>query len=604
MSPNDPLPMGVGDPVVEGIVEKKYARKPEQPRHEDAQPPRKVAIIVNHGMGQQVPFETLELVAKALWKKELATSGQAQRILTRMVRLGTEGKPEEKELTRAEVRLTGQKPDANGRPLVGPDGQPATEVVEAHLYEAYWAPLTEGKVNLRQVISFLLDAGWTGIQNVFSGSFRRWMFGDWQSRPLRALQLILSFLGAILLVLALVIINGMIVTAATSHALGGGVGWPPASSVGLLTRDLFLVDLCAVSIFLGTIAIPWLARKLSQSKPVLYLAWFLTLAGIGGLMFMGLLIGAHLAVWPTQPLTALSAVRYVGAVAQGIAGLPPVRTVLSWGWIRFLRGLIWPLYSVEGWFGYWWIEVLLWGAAIGASCLARTVIVEYVGDVTAYIAAHTVSVFWEVRKAIYELALGVARAVYRARTPDLRDFAYSEVIVVGHSLGSVIGYDVLNGLFLEEGFSPTPLNIAERTSLFLTFGSPLDKTAFIFRTQAESSSSLREAEAATVQPMIQEYRFRPRHWKNIWSHSDWISGSLEYYDDWVRRAGGDQRVKNYRDAEAVAPLVAHTQYWHNDTFANLLYAAATRRPQPQPQVLTFAQKHFRFLYVTPGDQLS
>ena len=32
-----------------------------------------------------------------------------------------------------------------------------------HIYEAYWAPLTEGQVTLRDVILFLFHAGFDGL---------------------------------------------------------------------------------------------------------------------------------------------------------------------------------------------------------------------------------------------------------------------------------------------------------------------------------------------------------------------------------------------------------------------------------------------------------
>jgi hypothetical protein len=41
---------------------------------------------------------------------------------------------------------------------------------------------------------------------------------------------------------------------------------------------------------------------------------------------------------------------------------------------------------------------------------------------------------------------------------------------------------------------------------------------------------VREALAATVQPMIQSYASRPRWWVNVHAGPDIISGSLEYYD--------------------------------------------------------------------------
>ncbi|HYL86777.1 MAG TPA: hypothetical protein VE263_21305 [Candidatus Angelobacter sp.] len=646
MAPGDQPTVSVADQVAAPIREKEYGVKPEVPK-----PRRKVAIIVNHGMGQQVPFETLELVAKALWNKEPAATRRP--IVTRMVRLGTQDKPEEKELPRAEVQLTGK------------DGP-----VEAHLYEAYWAPLTEGKVSLTQVIWFLLDAGWNGVRNAASGRFRRWMFGKWQDLKIRKLFLIFIFLIAILTVLALVVVNAMIATAAASHALGGSGSWPPKEQLNVLTQDLFIVFLSAVAIFLGTVFLPmilnWLTHlacalqdcfphgsaelpnsikrirsmlKWIRHATNLSIGWLLVFAGLAGIMVMGVVISLHLAFQTTVTapyqsihgtfkyllpsiikvpvpyrftrgtvgylllsiviISAGSALHAVLSKLQnrlgrcydvvrmplsivancftlaGMAGLIFIGALGPWHLAYLLANHVWIVFS------RWYVAAGLWGIGIGASYLARNVIVEYVGDVTAYVAFHTVSVFWDVRKAILDLAFGVARAVYRARTDHDEGFLYDDIIVLGHSLGSVIAYDVLNGLLVEDRFSAKPLNVAGRTKLFLTFGSPLDKTAFAFRTQQDIRSALREAEAAAKQPMIQSYNFRPQRWINIWSHSDWVSGSLDYYDNWegwpvpANPADIGKRVINCRDRDANAPLVAHTQYWHNDLFANMLYAAAT-----------------------------
>jgi hypothetical protein len=54
-----------------------------------------------------------------------------------------------------------------------PDGRTR----EVHFYEAYWAPLTEGRVRLGRVLSFLASALVRGVRYVVRGSFDRWMFG-------------------------------------------------------------------------------------------------------------------------------------------------------------------------------------------------------------------------------------------------------------------------------------------------------------------------------------------------------------------------------------------------------------------------------------------
>ena len=155
---------------------------------------------------------------------------------------------------------------------------------------------------------------------------------------------------------------------------------------------------------------------------------------------------------------------------------------------------------------------------------------------------------------------------------------------VGHSLGSVISYDSLNELILEDELSTPPLYIPQRTKLLLTFGSPLDKTAFIFRTHKDQGSEIREA-AAAVQPMISSYRHRPRRWINIFSRNDWVSGKLDFYDrnpapkppamPLESAMNVPIPVENMEDWNAQIPLVAHLQYWGNPLFRKVLYDAIT-----------------------------
>src|SRR5262245_36908548 len=83
----------------------------------------RVAVIVAHGMGQQVPFETVELVAEIARRGETARTGLTQNIVTRIVRLerSPQSQPpgdtfavrtptgrisDPRELARAEVRVT------------------------------------------------------------------------------------------------------------------------------------------------------------------------------------------------------------------------------------------------------------------------------------------------------------------------------------------------------------------------------------------------------------------------------------------------------------------------------------------------------------------
>jgi hypothetical protein len=219
-------------------------------------------------------------------------------------------------------------------------------------------------------------------------------------------------------------------------------------------------------------------------------------------------------------------------------------------------------------------HALAWPLIVAASAYIRLVLVQFVGDVAIYVMPYKLDAFNSLRKEIKDLVYKIARAVYSLENE------YAKVIVVGHSLGSVIVYDALNKLILEDEASTKKLNIVRRTPLLVTFGSPLDKTAYIFSVQGNGTTEARESVAAAVQPMIQSYRFRPKKWVNLYSPWDIISGSLDFYDPRILKddkgvdippANRSQRIKNKRDADATTLLVAHTEYWANDALATEIY---------------------------------
>jgi hypothetical protein len=213
---------------------------------------------------------------------------------------------------------------------------------------------------------------------------------------------------------------------------------------------------------------------------------------------------------------------------------------------------------------------LAWPLLIILSAFIRQVLIQFVGDVAIYVMPYKLDAFNDLRKEIRETVYKVARAVYALKNSAGRH-EYDHVILVGHSLGSVIAYDILNRLIHEDRETGNSINAVARTPLFLTFGSPLDKTAFIFSIQGHGTSEARESLAASVQPLIQDYKYRPNRWINIYSPWDIISGPLDLYDP---LEGNDpKRVDNRKDPEASTFLAAHTEYWKNKLVARTIYDA-------------------------------
>ena len=74
-----------------------------------------------------------------------------------------------------------------------------------------------------------------------------------------------------------------------------------------------------------------------------------------------------------------------------------------------------------------------------------------------------------------------------------------------------------------------------------------------------------------MQPLIQDYCFRPKCWINIYSPWDIISGSLDFYDP--PESNDPKRVRNKKDLDATTLLAAHVEYWGNPLLFETLYQA-------------------------------
>jgi hypothetical protein len=433
--------------------------------------PRRVAMLVTHGMGQQVPFETLSALGQALVTKHMQVhhedTADDANVTIRRVTLTRE--PEAPELSRAEVRLK----DLNGEP------------VDVHIYESYWAPLTEGQITFMQTVGFLYSAGWNGLKTCFGSGYKK-------------------------------------KENATPHTSKTNTAPPKPNSGGTFERWIF-GNFHALPIKRGTL-----------------LLLFATLVLISAVL-----------------LPALAIFLVKSLFAAGYLHIP------SWSILK---------------------SVLVLGAAVLVLVLALVVryfAVEYVGDVAIYVSSYKVSRFQKIRDEILTTACTISQQIYSAGVADNHEKRYDSVVIVGHSLGSVISYDLLNAAInWDQVECEFKYEVVGRTTRLITFGSPLDKTAFLFRSQVNSARNLREALAARQQPLILDYAaFRPQsfRWINIYSPRDVVSGSLEYYDlPEVRENPDDPRIPvfNLRDKQAWKPLIAHVQYWDNEALHDVLYEAA------------------------------
>jgi hypothetical protein len=536
-----------------------------------ARPP--AAILIAHGMGQQIPFQTLEDVAEGL--------SRAAEIGSRPPRAET-------------VVVGGERLQRLDLSIRLDDGSER----DVHVYEAYWAPLTEGLVSMRDVLGFLVRGGLNGIR-AGRKPFHRWLFGQYVRfpAPVRAV---------VYLELALAVVTSLTVLTAIIFAVVAArlllLHRPPLWATNAFVHDVTTILnalVCAIAPFAAVLTWAALQRRAKRTIALgkLSIATFVVAlwATMAAAIMVVALVVYHTAAgnersslfdvtrWSAgaqafdhgfdvvvtiliaAAIVALAVV-HMGRTQRELADDALQHRTTSPGLTRrvrllFLAILITLAFFAEevlrrgdllrlvfaGWHG------LSWPLVVGVSLCVRSFLIQYAGDVAAYVQPQILDRFYELRQGIKDTVWRAAHAVYNG--------PYEDVLLVGHSLGSVVMYDVLNRLILDRQLDPQAPEITSRTRLLLTFGSPLDKTAFIFGIQGTGAEP-REALSASTQPLITQPSARPP-WVNIWSPWDVISGALDYYD--LPRKTNPGPVQNIKDPRATTLLAAHVEYWNNPT---------------------------------------
>lgn len=190
----------------------------------------------------------------------------------------------------------------------------------------------------------------------------------------------------------------------------------------------------------------------------------------------------------------------------------------------------------------------------------RTTLIDFIGDIVIYTSTDMKSQFYTVRKQILDGAVEELKAL-------LQDKCYRRILIVGHSLGSVIGFDALNRINHEMNTGSIATRLASRITGFVTFGSPLDKIAFFFREHTPDDEYLRRQilthyHSFKAKPLSEQQNPRELsnpfteyldhvHWVNFWDAEDKVSGHLDFY-----RVDENVQLKMKK-----GELHAHGGYW-------------------------------------------
>ncbi len=192
---------------------------------------------------------------------------------------------------------------------------------------------------------------------------------------------------------------------------------------------------------------------------------------------------------------------------------------------------------------------------------ATQLFVDYMGDVAIYTTTDVKSKHYHVRNSILTDAVKEVKAL-------IGNDRYKNVIIAGHSLGSVIAYDTLNRVNHALNLNQKEWQFANKINGLVTFGSPLDKTAFFFREHTPDEQYVRrqildhfhsfkgrdlnlKREEVKVEDPIMPLLDNQIHWINFWDGKDPVSGHLDFY----------VVDKNIQVNMGAKYGVAHIAYW-------------------------------------------
>ena len=416
---------------------------------------------------------------------------------------------------------------------------------QVSLYEFYWAPYTEDKISYKESLKWLIRTGLTPLRQLSANLQELLAAEDREKREPVLWIFFKELLRTVLLYIPLV------------AALGALFFW--------IVRPPSLTQIQEAS-RLVSILNPWLA------------AVFALCATVSGVLILSMLgFVRDLARRRGQTIQARAdkswfALALVFAFLFGLCAWYLAKTSLAWGQVPDPRSALYRGLELSG------TAWLVW--------LVRKVLVDYVGDIAIYVSTDEKSKGFVARSQILKQATDSLIGILMDD-----DKQFDQVIVAGHSLGSVIAYDTINRLFGQtwawdnkaEELPPAPSEQLKKLKGLITFGSPLDKIYYFFRQEVNEDQAVRAQIISFLHPFRRarsgrdygNYLFTyPQgqaldkakwpyafpdfgnfRWLNVWSSADPVSGYLNFYD-----------VEDQLHRWYPVPLLAHLAYWRDPEF--------------------------------------
>lgn len=206
---------------------------------------------------------------------------------------------------------------------------------------------------------------------------------------------------------------------------------------------------------------------------------------------------------------------------------------------------------------------------------------NFIGDIPVYLSRNEYSEAYSVRRRILDTGSDLLLALLgldgtqsspvtiKARAAGFLDDqsetsirpAYEQVIVAGHSLGSVIGLDILRQTYLRVLATGNGPEIWEKITDFITFGSPLRKVSyFILQEEGDPERLRTDSYMSTLKPVFRSGTSNEMRWRNFVILSDPIA-------DYLGRSTAYAGIaRDYTLPGIGEPLTSHSRYWKDPHF--------------------------------------
>ena len=534
----------------------------------------RVAILVIHGMGAQKPYETLDQFARGVCD---VLPEQTQTTYSRQILFRDHPEDpthQQKAWTQAIVRLS-RSPNCVQTPE--PYSHSGPELVD--LIEYYWAPIINGRVKVLQSLRFLIlsalspfkylranmlvideisnQKGAAAARLTRQEGFSNSRIGQISFILLREVaRACLVFFPMILL---LVGIYGLMAQPLLS-ALSGGYksDWlsyfwagPKPSAYGIVRLIATLLRWLLLGMCFKYLWEDYSHPEPAPSnmKPLIIWSWMIRGLALF-LLVLPLLFSMLVHLINPQSIMFESRCCSVHAfrifVHEYIAAAPPDLHLMHLA-------------------GYAGLALLLY--------FLNLFLTTAIGGLAVYLGSDELNVNFEARSQILsECSQTVSELLgpFRDLSPEgTQKLSYDRILIAAHSLGSVIAYDVLNDLIAkhldrgERDISTTlPL---DRVAGLFTFGCPLNKVYYFFRTRTEQKTTvlnqilyaLHSFRVRTPMPsgsaLISAPFSKDFRWLNAWCRRDVISGRMVFY----------QADQNRVISQGFEPATAHIGYWKN-----------------------------------------